>query len=389
MYLSNNNSKQGQGQEQIGLELEEEEGILMEVVANGLQVQTMQGQGQGQMILPESSGEDHEVKAPKKRAETWIQEEIRALIALRREMDSLFNTSKSNKHLWEQISLKMRDRGFDRSPTMCTDKWRNLLKEYKKAKHQDNRGGGGSAKMSCYKDLEELLRERAKVASYKSPQPPAAAAGVSAGASAATLKVDTYINFSPKANGKSSLNMERRLDHDGHHMAIGSADTAAPNGVPPWNWRDATANGSGHQTSYGGRVIAVKCGDYTRRIGIDGTAEAIREAVKCAFGLRTKRAFWLEDEDGIVRSLDRDMPLGTYNLRLDDGVTVKVCTYDESDHWTGATEEKTLYTEEDFRDFLARRSWSGLRELDGFRTIDSVDELRPSCVYQHAGMLGE
>ena len=198
MYLSNNNSKQGQGQEQIGLELEEEEGILMEVVANGLQVQTMQGQGQGQMILPESSGEDHEVKAPKKRAETWIQEEIRALIALRREMDSLFNTSKSNKHLWEQISLKMRDRGFDRSPTMCTDKWRNLLKEYKKAKHQDNRGGGGSAKMSCYKDLEELLRERAKVASYKSPQPPATAAGVSAGASAATLKVDTYINFSPK-----------------------------------------------------------------------------------------------------------------------------------------------------------------------------------------------
>ena len=35
--------------------------------------------------------------------------------------------SKSNKHLWEQISSEMREKGFDRSATMCTDKWRNLL----------------------------------------------------------------------------------------------------------------------------------------------------------------------------------------------------------------------------------------------------------------------
>uniref|UniRef100_A0A0D6QVI3 Myb-like domain-containing protein n=1 Tax=Araucaria cunninghamii TaxID=56994 RepID=A0A0D6QVI3_ARACU len=376
MYLSNNNSNnQGQGQ------IEEEE-LIMEVVTNGLQPPGMQHQHQQHqqmMALTESSGgEDHEVKAPKKRAETWIQEEIRALIAFRREMDNLFNTSKSNKHLWEQISLKMRGRGFDRSPTMCTDKWRNLLKEYKKAKHQDKGGGGGSAKMSCYKDLEELLRERTKVAPYKAP-PVAAAAP----------KVDTYINFSPKGSGRSSLNLEHRLDHDGHSLAIASADAAAANGVPPWNWRDANANGSEHHTSYGGRVIVVKWGDFTRRIGVDGTAEAIKEAVKCAFGLRTKRAFWLEDEDGVVRSLDRDMPQGTYMLRLDDGLTVKICTYDESDHWNGATEEKTLYTDEDLRDFLTRRGWSGLREVNGFRTIDSLDELRPLCVYQRAGLLGE
>lgn len=375
MYLSNNSSSnQGQGQ------IEEEE-LIMEVVTNGLQPpQTMQTH-QHMMALAESSGgEDHEVKAPKKRAETWIQEEIRALIAFRREMDSLFNTSKSNKHLWEQISHKMRERGFDRSPTMCTDKWRNLLKEYKKAKHQERGGGGGggSAKMSCYKDLEELLRERAKTVPYKTP--PSAASGP---------KVEAYINFSPKGNGKSSLNLERRLDHDGHPLAIASVDAVPANGVSPWNWRDATANGSEHQTSYGGRVIVVKWGDFTRRIGVDGTTEAIKEAVKCAFGLRTKRAFWLEDEDGVVRSLDRDMPLGTYMLRLDDGLAIKIYTYNESDHLTGATEEKTLYTEEDLRDFLTRRGWSGLREVGGYRTIDSLDDLRPLGVYERAGMLGE
>ncbi|KAL6123114.1 hypothetical protein ACLB2K_075637 [Fragaria x ananassa] len=57
------------------------------------------------LLLGDSSGEDHEAKPQqqKKRAETWVQDETRSLIALRREMDGLFNTSKSNKHLWEQI----------------------------------------------------------------------------------------------------------------------------------------------------------------------------------------------------------------------------------------------------------------------------------------------
>lgn len=139
-----------------------------------------------QMILADSSGgEDHEVRAPKKRAETWVQDETRILIAFRREMDGLFNTSKSNKHLWEQISAKMREKGFDRSPTMCTDKWRNLLKEFKKTKHQDR--GSGSAKMSYYKEIDEILKERSKNAQYK-------ATSVANSAN----KVDTFMQFSDK-----------------------------------------------------------------------------------------------------------------------------------------------------------------------------------------------
>lgn len=75
----------------------------------------------------------------------------------------------------------------------------------------------------------------------------------------------------------------------------------------------------GESQSYAGRVISVKWGDYTRRIGIDATAEAIKDAIKSAFGLRTRRAFWLEDEYQIIRSLDRDMPLGNYILHVDEG----------------------------------------------------------------------
>ncbi|CAB4264195.1 unnamed protein product [Prunus armeniaca] len=358
--------------------------MMIEVVSNDdlSQSQTHhpnhqpQQQQQQQMLLGDSSGEDHEVKAPKKRAETWVQDETRSLIALRREMDGLFNTSKSNKHLWEQISAKMREKGFDRSPTMCTDKWRNLLKEFKKAKHHDR--GSGSAKMSYYKEIEEILKERNKNAQYKSPTPP---------------KVDSFMQFSDKgiedasisfapveASGRPTLNLERRLDHDGHPLAITAADAVTASGVPPWNWRETPGNGGEGQSC--GRVILVTWGDYTRRIGIDGTADAIKEAIKSAFRLRTKRAFWLEDEDQIVRSLDRDMPLGNYTLHLDEGVAIKVCLYDESDHIPVHTEEKIFYTEDDYRDFLTRRGWSCLREFDGYRNIENMDDLRPGAIYR-------
>ncbi|XVF85170.1 hypothetical protein PTKIN_Ptkin17bG0096800 [Pterospermum kingtungense] len=310
-------------------------------------------QHQQQMILGESSGEDPEVKAPKKRAETWVQDETRSLIGFRREMDGLFNTSKSNKHLWEQISAKMREKGFDRSPTMCTDKWRNLLKEFKKAKHQDR--GSGSAKMSYYKEIEEILRERTKNA-YKSPTPPP--------------KVDSFMHFSDKG-----------FEDTGISFGPVEADAVAASGVPPWNWRDTPGNGGDCQ-SYGGRVITVKFGDYTRRIGIDGTADAIREAIKSAFRLRTKRAFWLEDEDHIVRSLDREMPLGNYTLNLDEGLAIKVCLYDESDHIPVHTEEKIFYTEDDYREYLARRGYTGLREIDGYRNVDNLDDLRHNAIYR-------
>ncbi|KAK1319684.1 Trihelix transcription factor GT-1 [Acorus calamus] len=346
--------------------------MMMEVVGAGNGgLPQQQQQQQQQMMMGESSGEDHEMKAPKKRAETWVQEETRSLISFRREIDELFNTSKSNKHLWEQISAKMRGKGFDRSPTMCTDKWRNLLKEFKKAKHQHDRGSSGG-KMLYYKELDELLKERNKGGvPYKSPTPPS--------------KVDAYLQFSDKgledagipfgsveAMGRSTLNLERRLDHDGHPLAITAAEAVAANGVPPWNWRETPGNGGDHHASYGGRVILVKWGEYTRKIGIDGTAEAIKEAIKSAFGLRTKRAFWLEDEDEVVRCLDRAMPLGTYTLHLDEV----------------SPEEKTLYTEDDFRDFLSRRGWTGLREISTFRPIDTLDELRHNAMYRGVRLMG-
>ncbi|PSR87511.1 Trihelix transcription factor GT-1 like [Actinidia chinensis var. chinensis] len=366
----------------------EESDMAIEISSNGdlPHYPHQQQQPPHQMIPGDSSGgEDHEAKAPKKRAETWAQEETRSLIGLRREVDALFNTSKSNKHLWDQISSKMREKGFDRSATMCTDKWRNLLKEFKKAKLQDR--SSALAKMLYYKELEDLLRDRGKNGPYKSPS---------------SSKVDSYIQFSDKgledgnipfgsveANGQSTVNLERPLDHDGDPLAITAADAVGANGVPPWNWRENPGTGGEGHSAYGGRVITVKWGEYTRRIGIDGTANAIKEAIKSAFHLRTRRAFCLEDEDNVIRSLDRDMPLGNYTLHLDEGISIKVCLYDEADHMAVRAEDKTLYTEDEFRDFLTRNGFMGLREINGYRTFDNLDDLRPGAVYQGVRLLGE
>ncbi|GMQ10870.1 hypothetical protein CsSME_00053702 [Camellia sinensis var. sinensis] len=193
---------------------------------------------------------------------------------------------------------------------------------------------------------------------------------------------DTSITFGPvEASGRPTLNLERRLDHDGHPLAITAADTVAASGVSPWNWRETPGNGE-QCNSYDGRVITVKWGDYTKRIGIDGTADAIKEAIKSAFRLRTKRAFWLEDDDNIVRTLDRDMPLGNYTRHLDEGLTIKVCLYEESEHMPVHTEDKTFYTEDDFQDFISRRGWTFLREYTGYRNIDSMDDLCPGAIYR-------
>ncbi|KAG2567025.1 trihelix transcription factor GT-1-like [Panicum virgatum] len=372
------------------------------------------------LLLPESSGEDggHDSSraaaaaaaaagsAPKRRAETWVREETLCLIALRREMDAHFNTSKSNKHLWEAISARMRDQGFDRSPTMCTDKWRNLLKEFKKARsHAQSSGGGGAggnanAKMAYYKEIDDLLKLRGKAGGGGGGGGcVGSGSGSGAGKSpTSNSKIESYLQFTTdngfedanipfgpvEANGRSILSIDDRLEDDRHPLPLAAADAVATNGVNPWNWRDTSTNGGDNQGTFGGRVILVKWGDYTKRIGIDGTSEAIKEAIKSAFGLRTRRAFWLEDEDEVVRTLDRDMPIGTYTLHLDDGVTIKLC--DASRMQT--SEDKTFYNEEDFRDFLTRRGWT-LREYGGYRNVDSLDDLRPGVIYQGLRSLGD
>ena len=152
--------------------MEEDGGTLMDADSDDVElVSQLHHRHHLQPILNTySSGEDIEIKVPRKRAETWAHDETHSLITFRRGLDEFFNTSKSNKHLWEQIAARMNELGHDRTVAMCIDKWRNLLKDYKKAQQRD----GGSGKV-YYEELEEFYAEKKrndpfrKIASSKAP----------------------------------------------------------------------------------------------------------------------------------------------------------------------------------------------------------------------------
>ncbi|XP_058090749.1 trihelix transcription factor GT-1-like isoform X2 [Magnolia sinica] len=164
------------------------------------------------------------------------------------------------------------------------------------------------------------------------------------------------------------------------------------NGRNVWSWRDGDCvdvpvwdSGMDCHPAIvqppAGRVIIVKWGDMARKVGIDGSADAIKAAIRSAFGLRSKRTFWVEDEDGVVRSFDRTMPQTTYTLHIDPGVTIKLYHYDECSRQTTNSEDATLYSEDDFRELLARYGWQSLREVGTCKDVESIQELRPMASY--------
>lgn len=69
------------------------------------------------------------------------------------------------------------------------------------------------------------------------------------------------------------------------------------------------------------------------------------------------------------------------------GITIKLCFFDESNRGVVRDETITLYTEDDFRDFLTRRGFTGLRELSGYRCIDTLDDLQSGGMYQGVRLL--
>ncbi|KAJ8430070.1 hypothetical protein Cgig2_028782 [Carnegiea gigantea] len=141
-------------------------------------------------------------------------------------------------------------------------------------------------------------------------------------------------------------------------------------------------SGGAHFVNDAGRVITVKWGDCVKRIGIDGSPEAIKEVIKSAFGLRTTRPFWLVDECGILRSIERDMPLGSYTVHLDEGLNIRIYLNNAADESPAGAEETTFYAEDDFRDFLQRCGFIALTDLSCCKHVLSISDLHHGEVYQ-------
>ncbi|XP_076896805.1 trihelix transcription factor GT-3b-like [Bidens hawaiensis] len=70
----------------------------------------------------------------------WSVQETRDFLMIRAELDPTFMETKRNKVLWEIISTKMKERGYNRSGEQCKCKWKNLVTRYKGVETMEQEG---------------------------------------------------------------------------------------------------------------------------------------------------------------------------------------------------------------------------------------------------------
>ncbi|KAI4302675.1 hypothetical protein MLD38_038395 [Melastoma candidum] len=61
----------------------------------------------------------------------WSYQETKEFLVIRDDLDLAFLEMKRNKLLWEVISSKMREKGYNRNADQCKCKWKNLVTRYK------------------------------------------------------------------------------------------------------------------------------------------------------------------------------------------------------------------------------------------------------------------
>ncbi|PQQ18993.1 trihelix transcription factor GT-3b [Prunus yedoensis var. nudiflora] len=89
----------------------------------------------------------------------WAPEETRELIAIRGELEIRnSNLANRSKALWEAVSSKMAERGFNRTPEQCKCKWKNLLTRYKGKETSDPESG---RECPFFEELQAVFTERA------------------------------------------------------------------------------------------------------------------------------------------------------------------------------------------------------------------------------------
>ncbi|XP_043712003.1 trihelix transcription factor GT-1-like isoform X2 [Telopea speciosissima] len=280
---------------------------------------------------------------------------------------------------WDRASAKMGNRSCRRSPSICREKWRSLVRKLKANNNNNNphhqlpqAQHSNPSSFSFFKDAEDS-------------------------------SLDPYhlhhedLQFSPKGLEPNILNIQRSDGDRRSTTSVMSQKCTPQNGRNTWGWRESNSadmpQWNGGVGCYpvsvphsAGHIIIVKWGGMIRKIGTDGSADAIKEAIRNAFGLRSKRPFWVEDDDGVVRSFDRAMPQTTYTLHIDPGVTIKLYHYDACISQAINSEDATLYSEDDFRELLARNGWQSLREVGTYKDVESIQDLRPMAAYHHSGV---
>ncbi|CAK9266381.1 unnamed protein product [Sphagnum jensenii] len=108
----------------------------------------------------------------------WPRQETLALIKIRSEMDANFRDSGLKGPLWEDVSRKLADLGYQRSAKKCKEKFENIHKYYKKTK--DGKAGRQDGKSyrffseleALYAGQQQQQQQQQHISSATAPQAP-------------------------------------------------------------------------------------------------------------------------------------------------------------------------------------------------------------------------
>ncbi|XP_054799085.1 LOW QUALITY PROTEIN: trihelix transcription factor DF1-like [Prosopis cineraria] len=98
-----------------------------------------------------SSGEGDKMNSGGNR---WPRQETLALLKIRSDMDSVFRDSSLKGPLWEEVSRKLGELGYQRSAKKCKEKFENVFKYHKRTK--DNRSAKPEGKTKTYRFFDQL-----------------------------------------------------------------------------------------------------------------------------------------------------------------------------------------------------------------------------------------
>ncbi|GKU90663.1 hypothetical protein SLEP1_g4630 [Rubroshorea leprosula] len=97
----------------------------------------------------------------------WPKQETLALLKIRSDMDAAFSDSCLKRPLWEEVSRKLAELGYNRSAKKCKEKFENVYKYHKRTK--DCRTGKSESKTYKFFDHLEALHN---LHSNQNPSPP-------------------------------------------------------------------------------------------------------------------------------------------------------------------------------------------------------------------------
>lgn len=82
-------------------------------------------------VNPLTEGSGGERDRERDRFPQWTHAETKEFLAVRAELNRSFMVTKRNKPLWEAISARLQQKGFNRTPEQCKSKWKNLVTRFK------------------------------------------------------------------------------------------------------------------------------------------------------------------------------------------------------------------------------------------------------------------